>query len=89
MCVSELLFGSMALSRMLSFHVLSIQIAREENECQRKIHQQSGITSAINYKNKFRIDAHIIDLIWKPNKDFNLNIQPKGQCITYISSNPI
>ena len=54
--------------------ILSIQITREENECQRKIHQQSGITLAINYKNKFRNDAHVIDLIWKPNKDFNLNI---------------
>ena len=31
----------------------------------------------IDYENKFRIDAYVIDLIWKPNKDFNLNIQPK------------
>ena len=31
----------------------------------------------IDYKNKFRIDAYVIDLIWNPNKDFNLNIQPK------------
>ena len=39
--------------------------------------------------NNIRIDAHVIDLIWKPNQDFNLNIQPKDQCITYISNNPI
>ena len=37
---------------------------------------------AINYQNKLRIEAHVIDLIWKPNKDFNLNIQPTGQCIS-------
>ena len=38
---------------------------------------------AIKYKiNKFRIDAYVINLIWKPNKDFNLNIQPTHQCIS-------
>ena len=36
-----------------------------------------------------RIDAHVIYLIWERNQDFNLNIQPKVQCITYISSKPI
>jgi len=32
--------------------------------------------------NKFRIDAHVIDLIWNPNEDLNLDIQPKCQSIT-------
>ena len=39
--------------------------------------------------NKFRIDAHVIDLIWNPNEDLNLDIQPKRQSITTAIQNII
>ena len=44
---------------------------------------------SISILSAIRIDAHVIYLIWKPNQDFHLSIQPIGKCITYISSNPI
>ena len=44
---------------------------------------------SISMISAIRIDAHVIYLIWRPNKDFHLDIHPKGQCITYLSSNPI
>ena len=40
------------------------------------------ISISILSATKFRIDAHVIDLIWNPNEDLNLDIQPKHQSIT-------